>query len=222
MDRAAHARIDPDRSRSGAVAVAAKDRRARLRIAGALAGYSEFAVRIAASSQDLGSHAAPDDVLVCHCETVGAKELALFAQLKSDFPELVIVAVCESANSRTARRAVDGGVDGLVIGERLESSLAPTVAAVLSGQIAVPRELRSGVRKPVLSAREKQILGMVVMGFTNAEIGARLFLAESTVKCHLSSVFTKLGVSSRSEAAAAVLDPQGSLGTGILAITGSD
>ncbi len=60
------------------------------------------------------------------------------------------------------------------------------------------------------------------MGFTNSEIGARLFLAESTVKSHLSSIFVKLGVSSRNEAAAVVLDPHGSVGTGILNMTGSD
>ena len=55
--------------------------------------------------------------------------------------------------------------------------------------------------------------------FTNSEIGARLFRAESTVKSHLSSAFAKLRVRSRSEAAAMIVDPQGSLGTGILAIT---
>ena len=93
---------------------------------------------------------------------------------------------------------------------------------MLAGQTAVPRMLRASVRAPSLSFREKQILGMVVMGFTNCEIASRLFLAESTVKSHLSAAFRKLGVQSRSEAASLILDPHGSLGPGILAITGSD
>ena len=45
-------------------------------------------------------------------------------------------------------------------------------------------------------------------GLTNAQIAGKLFLAESTVKSHLSSSFTKLGVSSRYEAATLILDPE--------------
>jgi DNA-binding NarL/FixJ family response regulator len=95
------------------------------------------------------------------------------------------------------------------------------VAAVLAGQTSVPAPLRASVRRPSLSFREKQILGMVVLGLTNSQIGARLYLAESTVKSHLSSAFAKLGVRSRSEAAALVLDPKESLGPAILAIMGA-
>ena len=86
----------------------------------------------------------------------------------------------------------------------------------------MPRINWRQIEPPVLSSREKQILGLVVMGFMNGQIAEQLFLAESTVKSHLSSAFNKLGVRSRSEAAALILDPQGSLGTGILAITSND
>jgi DNA-binding NarL/FixJ family response regulator len=79
--------------------------------------------------------------------------------------------------------------------------------------------LRAAVRRPTLSVREKQVLAMVVMGYSNCEIASRLFVAESTVKSHLNAAFRKLGVRSRSEAASLILDPHGSLGPGILAIT---
>ena len=73
----------------------------------------------------------------------------------------------------------------------------------------------------MLSTREKQVLGMVVLGFTNGEIARQLHLAESTIKSHLSSSFTKLGVRSRNEAAE-LIDADGGLGTGILAISGAE
>ncbi len=69
-----------------------------------------------------------------------------------------------------------------------------------------------------LSAREKQVLGLVVMGYTNSKIAEQLFLAESTVKSHLSSAFAKLGVRSRNEAVELILDADRGRGIGILAL----
>jgi DNA-binding NarL/FixJ family response regulator len=57
-----------------------------------------------------------------------------------------------------------------------------------------------------------------MMGLTNQEIGAQMFLAESTIKSHLSSAYNKLGVRSRSEAVAVILDSSRSPGTAILAV----
>jgi len=190
-----------------------------MRIQTALEDRADLAVSAGASAIELVASGAAADAIVVHCPALGAAELAVFAELRQRWPELPIVAICDSTDVRAARRAIDRGLDGLVFSDRIEVALEPTIAAVLAGQTAVPRELRSSGRAVALTFREKQILGMVVMGFTNQEIGSRLFLAESTVKSHLSSAFAKLGARSRSEAAAMILDPNGSQGTGILAIS---
>jgi ATP/maltotriose-dependent transcriptional regulator MalT len=83
------------------------------------------------------------------------------------------------------------------------------------GQVCVPREHWRQVEPAALSAREKQVLGLVVMGCMNSEIAERLFLAESTVKSHLSSVFGKLGVRSRNEAVDLITRRDPKLGLGI-------
>ena len=222
MTRLAAARRSDTAPAEVSVGIAAEDRDSRRRIAALLVGRVEFSIQHDAQPRALLSGGRACDILVFHCETIAAQELSLLSGLKREFGSLLMVVVCASANERNARRAVDSGVDGIAFDEQLEVALEPTLAAVLAGQTVVPRELRTAVRRPPLSFREKQILGMVVMGFTNNEIGARLFLAESTVKCHLSSAFSKLGVRSRNEAAAMILDPNGSLGTGILAITQAD
>ena len=120
------------------------------------------------------------------------------------------------------RRALDAGAAGVVTLERAATALLPTLHAVVAGQVAIPRAARSQLERPILTAREKQTLAMVVLGFSNGEIAAKLFVSESTVKSHLSSSFKKLGVVSRKEAVARILDPEGGLGTGILSITGGE
>jgi DNA-binding NarL/FixJ family response regulator len=52
-----------------------------------------------------------------------------------------------------------------------------------------------------LSVRQREILGYVAEGLSNAEIGRRLFLSESTIKQHLRAAYKLLGVSNRTEAA---------------------
>jgi LuxR family maltose regulon positive regulatory protein len=52
-----------------------------------------------------------------------------------------------------------------------------------------------------LSKREKEVLGLIGQGLSNAEIGQRLFISPVTVKAHVRHIFEKLGVRSRTEAA---------------------
>jgi DNA-binding NarL/FixJ family response regulator len=201
------------------VAVVAQARSVQLRLSSALAGRPDLQLRTSASLRRLIATGASDDVIVSYHETLGPGDCDALKDVKTGVPRLLVVAVCGSADGRAVRRALDSGIDGLVFARELELTLGPTIAAVLAGQVAVPRDLRATVRKPSLSARERQVLGLLVTGVTNGEIGARLFLAESTVKSHLSSAYEKLGVSSRSEAVSVLLDPKESLASGMGVVT---
>jgi DNA-binding NarL/FixJ family response regulator len=110
------------------------------------------------------------------------------------------------------RQALTAGADGVVYDSELESALGPATHSVLVGQVSLPRRLRRCAVRPAFSTREKQILTLVVHGCANREIANRLFLAESTIKTHLASAFDKLGVRSRKEAAALLVDPDEGLG----------
>jgi DNA-binding NarL/FixJ family response regulator len=158
------------------------------------------------------------DAIVVALSEPGLSALArAFRELHAEVP-LVVVSPPEGWFG--LRRALERGVDGLVPSAKIESTLGPTVRAVCSGHAVVPRPAPAAIDPDALSSREKQVLGMVVMGFSNGEIARRLHLAESTIKSHLSCAFAKLGVTSRNDAAALILDPQGGLGPGILAISG--
>ncbi len=144
----------------------------------------------------------------------------LIAPLARRFEHTPIVVVCAEIERWAVRAALTAGAAGVVLLDALDAALWPCLLAVQSGQTCVPRGHWRQIEPPALSAREKQILGLVVMGYMNSQIAEQLFLAESTVKSHLSSAFGKLGVRSRNEAVSLILDPERGLGMGILALGG--
>jgi DNA-binding CsgD family transcriptional regulator len=134
------------------------------------------------------------------------------------FPAVPLILIA-SLSRIGVHRALEAGAAGLVLESEVESTLPATIHAVLAGQLVAPRELRRAITRPPLSHRERQALALVVKGFTNRQIAAHLFLAESTVKTHLSSVFSKLGVGTRSEAVALVLDSEEKLGLDMVGLS---
>ena len=149
------------------------------------------------------------------------EEIATLAKLRAqhDGP---LVAVLANLPSARGARVIAARLDGAVMAADIEHTLRPTLAAVAVGQCVVPRAIRQIVDRPPLSPRERQILAMIVLDFSNAEIARKLFVSESNVKNHLSSAFQKLGVKSRSAAAELILDRESGLGPGILRITAEE
>jgi len=126
--------------------------------------------------------------------------------------DAAVVVVTPPGGDSEVRRALRAGARGVVFAGEVEQMLAPAVNAVAAGLVAVPHTLRNQVVEPVFSHREREVLALVVEGATNREIANRLYLAESTVKSHLSTAFSKLGVHSRAEAATLLLDGFGRAG----------
>jgi DNA-binding NarL/FixJ family response regulator len=184
----------------------------------------ELAARVAdalgAAGIDTDSTAAAANVVIVALDPESRTELARLRELIAQFSAANVLVIAPSLGPAGVRRAVDAGAAGVLpAAEGLESRLPSAVRAAAAGQICVPRSLGLHIARPALSYRERQILGLVVLGFTNGDIAGRLHLAESTVKSHLSSAFAKLGVRSRREAAAMISDADGGLGPGILAIS---
>jgi DNA-binding NarL/FixJ family response regulator len=172
-----------------------------------------------------GSDAGEDLLASCHgivpaCVVVAAERpdrsaVDTVRLARSQLGHVSAVLVCRRASLADVRRALELGVDGIVLEDDAKEALPAVIAAVCAGQVSAPNGQRRAVRARPVTAREKQILTLVVAGLTNSQIAAELFLAESTVKSHLSSAFSKLGVSSRSEAVAMILDPERGPGLGL-------
>ena len=141
-------------------------------------------------------------------------------QVQRGLEHALVVLICPEIQRWEVRAALGAGAAGVVLEREMAGTLGPCLHAVRVGQICVPRQQWRQIAPPALSAREKQILGLVVMGYMNSQIAERLFLAESTIKSHLSSAFGKLGVRSRNEAVNLILDSERGFGMGILALGG--
>lgn len=195
--------VDP----SSAIVIADKAEM-RSRIAAALAAHD--GLQPAAQIDDPAAIAELDTdastIIIFACKADAGRDIARLRRLRGVSRDPAIVVISPSTTGTGVRRTLDAGADALVFESELESTLAATISAVASGQSVVPREHRAGVERPILSHREYQVLALVRQGLTNAEIAASLFLAESTIKSHLGSVFTKFGVHSRKEAVAVIVD----------------
>ena len=150
-------------------------------------------------------------VLVAQSDLSAA--LAALRRLRKESPSTRAVVVAPDDSATAARQSLNAGADAYVPMGDVAHTLAAALVAVRAGLVCVPRSSRRAIVKPTFSHREKEVLDLLVAGLTNRQIAARLFLAESTVKTHVASAFSKLGVRSRKEAALVLLDPAEGLAT---------
>lgn len=144
--------------------------------------------------------------------------LAATRRIKSELPATRVVVLTMSADDMDLFDAIRSGASGYLLKsqepeeffsllgeiERGEVALSPGLAAKILEQF---RTDRLGATAPAaqgrpaeLSRREVEVLNLVAQGLTYKEVGAKLFLAERTIKYHMAEIVTRLQVKGRSEA----------------------
>ena len=103
-------------------------------------------------------------------------------------------------------RAIKSGAKGYVLKDARREELLDSIRRVSRGETSIPpallEKLAAGVSSEALTGRELDVLTLLARGKSNKEIGANLYISETTVKSHLRSIFSKLNVLSRTEAIA--------------------
>lgn len=108
----------------------------------------------------------------------------------------------EASGAAAEALGIARGLGALWLVGELESLVARARLAA-PGPKGAPAQVRAAPEEPFgLTARERQVLALVAGGATNREVGERLFMAEKTASVHVSRILRKLGVSSRTQAAA--------------------
>ena len=101
-------------------------------------------------------------------------------------------------------RAIKAGAKGYLLKDARREELLDCIRKVNRGETSIPQalveKLAAGMSSETLTGRELGVLMLLARGKSNKEIGANLFISETTVKGHLHNIFTKLNVLSRTEA----------------------
>jgi two-component system NarL family response regulator len=138
---------------------------------------------------------------------MGGVEAAIM--IKSEFPGARMVALTTYGGDEDIRRALAAGVQAYLTKDVLHDELLKAIRAVHAGQTylpaAVAASLAAQLPRPDLSAREVQVLALIVRGLANKQIAFTLNIAEHTVKNHVKNILSKLGVQDRTQAATAAI-----------------
>jgi len=143
------------------------------------------------------------DVLLADIEMPGRTGLDVAAELQRRGARTKVLIVTTFARSGYLRRALDAGVAGYVLKDAPIADLTAAVRRVALGQRVIAPELAVAAWDGLdpLTERERDVLRLAGQGLPNAEVAARLHLAEGTVRNYLSSAIAKLRARNRTEAA---------------------
>jgi two-component system response regulator NreC len=146
------------------------------------------------------------NVLVLDLNLPEGLSLDAIPEIRSEFPDTQIVVLTMQNEPAYARRALSAGALGYVLKEAAESELVEAVRRAAVGDSYLNPRLgaRVAAEPPPgppdgLSEREVEVLRMIALGHTNAEIAEQLYLSVRTVETHRAHIQQKLRLGSRSE-----------------------
>ena len=171
------------------------------RVVGAYPSYR--ALHVASRARALKLHAA-----IVDADDPAAGPAAV-VQLRRAHPELKLLLLCEVASPTVIRCAIDERAEGVVLKSDTSEEAILALRHVLEGRAVMPvgwqaASLRLETPLAALSAREREVLDLAASGMSNKEIAERLTISVNTVKFHLRTVYSRLGVRNRVQAMLAI------------------
>lgn len=147
------------------------------------------------------------NVLILDLNMPGKPSLEAIPDVLKANPSTAIVILTMQGEPAFAREALKAGVKGYVLKEAADGDLVQAVRSAAAGEtylqpalgarLAVDAGPKSG--EDELSRREREVLRLIALGFTNPEIAEQLFLSTRTIESHRARIQQKLNLSARSE-----------------------
>lgn len=124
--------------------------------------------------------------------------------IRADWPAARIIVLTTYDGDEDIYRALQAGAQAYLLKGMPRAELLDTIRAVHAGHKRIPPEVAAKLAERIaaadLTAREREVLQLIVAGRSNKEIGACLSITEGTVKAHVNSLLSKLGVNDRTQA----------------------
>lgn len=129
--------------------------------------------------------------------------------IRKEFPDTEVIALTSVLEDRSVVGAIRAGAIGYLLKDTDGPELLRAIRAAFEGQVQLSpqaaarlmREVRAPESPEKLTERETEVLRLLAQGLANKEIARRLQIGDKTVKTHVSNIFGKLGVVSRTQAA---------------------
>lgn len=130
-------------------------------------------------------------------------------EIRREFPAARVIVLTTFDGDEDIYRALQAGAKGYLLKGMNADELTEAIRVVHAGKSRIPavvaERLAERMGGPSLTGRELEVLKRIVGGRSNKEIASDLFISEATVKTHINSILSKLGVSDRTQAATTAL-----------------
>lgn len=130
-------------------------------------------------------------------------------EIRHEFAAARIIVLTTFDGDEDIYRALQAGARGYLLKDMFGDDLMEAIRTVHAGRTRIPapiaQRLADRMGGPDLTPREMDVLKLIVGGRSNKEIGRELFISEATVKTHINSLLSKLGVTDRTQAATSAL-----------------
>ncbi|HEV2465040.1 MAG TPA: response regulator transcription factor [Acidobacteriaceae bacterium] len=131
------------------------------------------------------------------------------AAIRKEQPSARVIVLTTFDGDEDIFRALQAGAKGYLLKGMDAAELTEAIRAVYAGRSRIPASIAEKLAErmggPELTTRELEVLKRIVAGRSNKEIGSDLHISEATVKTHINSILSKLGVSDRTQAATSAL-----------------